>query len=267
MRFAFIMALSLCMPQVAPAGPHLQSDQLDVRLLRFWDLNGSPIAVVEYALSSHDRPDRSKNDVPTATFTLRHAVDGLVARDTVWQQGFNQSRTNARDHLATGIVTFPLSPGLTSWSLTGGPSWSLSTVAASTHAEASLASDPIVVSDLAFGVPRISETWASGAQPALLDLMNVFARKDSVRLFFQVRSDAYHQNVRTWITVTNQTDPRIGRRVVQLNYPMRLEPGVNAYEHILGIAKQTPGKYVVEVQVGDLNGGGTSVQRGEFVIR
>ncbi len=267
MPVVFVIALSACLAHFAPPGLQRQPDLLHTRSLRFWDVRGAPISVLVYSLVTRDRPDLYNGPTLTATFTLRHWSAGPDARDTAWQQGFNRSGGRTRDHMSTGLVTMPLAAGLTSWSLRGVSSWSGAPSVDSVHALQSFAPDPITVSDLALGVARTSETWAYPEHAALIDLMNVFARTDSVQLFFQVRSDSYHENVRTWITVTNETDPGNGQRVVQLNYPIRLGAGVTAFDHTLGIAKQIPGKYVVELQVGDLNGGGTSVRRGEFVIR
>jgi hypothetical protein len=253
----------------APSHPNqtIARDTLHARLLRFWDVQGEPIAVVQFALITQNKRATTGASGATVTFVLRQLGARQEVRDTTWQQATDQEIGNSSAQSMAGVVIVPLAPWLTSWSLVAGQTAWGTEISDNPVAQQPLERGPIVVSDLALGVSGSPGVALSGGHRALLALSGRFTRKDSVRLFYQVRATASHDDVRTWLTVTSVANAKRGKRVMQLSLPGRLTTGVNAIERILDFSKQKPGKYLLELQVGDLDGGGTSVRTAEFVVK
>lgn len=265
------MARGQAVPITSPARPDAINARdlftIDSHLLRFWNSDGAPVAIVQYRLISPKRLDATHGPVVTATVALRQNGNAEQVHDTIWGQGLDRSADRPEDRFAAGFVVVPLAPWITSWSLDAGPSWSTTRQNGGVFPLQPLPSGSVVVSDLALGVPESADIWEFGGQGVLLGRWGAFNRKVPVHVSYQVLSEAAHDDVRTYITCTDITDPKVGKRVMQLSFDGRLDAGVNIAERIVDVSHLKAGRYQLEIQVGDLHGGGTSVRLATLVVR
>lgn len=249
------------------AAPRPDVFAVSAHLWRFWDSTGAPIAVVQYAVLTHTPPHAVAAPVTAVTLTFQQFGAGHQMRDSSWTQRFDHRADRPTDRFGSGVMTVPLGPRIASWRLAANDSGPPPDGAGDVFAVQPLPTGSIVVSDLAFGVPGHADIWQSGGEPALLGESGVFDRAVPIHVFYQVRSDAQRDEAVTWLTCTDITDPRVGRRVMQANFATPLRRGINAVERLLDMSRMKPGRYQVELQAGDPHGGGASVRMATFTLR
>jgi hypothetical protein len=278
-RVTIPAALAIIFVQMAPAqapggwitsiepGPlqAFESIDLNTRLLRFWDSAGAPIGVVQYVLKLHDAIT-ADGPVVAVAMGLRLSGAAPPTTDSSWTQATGPSAEHPGDRFATGLAVVLLTSGRTSWYLTLGRVDSVNRQKGAVAVAEPLPRGSIVVSDLALAGDEAADSWRFGEEPVRLSRSSIFDRKLPVHIAFQVKSDSSHSDVRTWITLTNVSDPAAGKRVLQLNFPGRLDAGINLSERDLDMSKQKPGRYQLELQVGSMHGG-ASVRMTTFTLR
>jgi hypothetical protein len=251
----------------AAAGQGPGAFRIITSLLRFWNVNGAPIAIVQYALVARKAVDTVSEPSIAATIVLRQIGAAHEVADTSWRQEIDRTAIRPADRVTAGYVVVPLRPWLIEWSLTARYPGTTDPGDGETRVGQPLPAGSIVVSDLALGAPPSANVWQFGAQRVLLELSDVFARKVPVHLFYQTRSEASHDDVRTYITCTDISDAKMGKRVLQVSFDGRLDPGINVSERELDMSHMKSGRYQVELQVGDQHGGGASVRMTTFTVK
>ncbi|MGH7582619.1 MAG: hypothetical protein ACREL5_05290 [Gemmatimonadales bacterium] len=122
---------------------------------------------------------------------------------------------------------------------------------------------PISLSDLVPIDSTNGVTWGT----VMIAATDTVERTRPAAIYYQVRSDARHEHIRTSLTLTDITDVHHGQRVTQFSFEGGLAAGVNEFARALDLSRVEPGRYLLELQVGDLDGAGASVRSAEFVIR
>jgi hypothetical protein len=279
-RITIPIALSITFIQVAAAqspgtwtksiapGPTqaFESIDLDTRLLRFWDSSGAPIGVIQYVLMLHD-VITADGPVPTVAMGLRLTGAAPQATDSSWTQATGPSAEHSGDRFATGLAIVPLGAGTMSWYLTLGRVGSDTQQQGAVSHQEPLQNGSIVVSDLALAGDDSSDSWEFRGQPVRLGRADLFDRKHPIHVSYQVKSDSSRDGVRTWITLTNVSDPTRGTRLPQESFLGTLHAGITFDEREIDLSKQKPGRYQLELQVGSIHGGGTSVRMATFTLK
>lgn len=221
--------------------------------------------VLQYQLEA-SKPRNKDGEPNQAAFLFRQLGANGESRDTSWTKALEPTGKKERMG-ASGTVALPFAHWLTSWRLVAGERLSEAAREGRPQPVQRLPEGGIVVSDLALGLAGSPIAWQFGNERAMMNVTDEFARSDSIFVFYQVLSRVEHRETRTWLTVTNITDPQLGVRVLQLNFPGRLDAGINVAERVLDISRQKRGRYLIELQVGDMRGGGSSVRSIEYEVR
>jgi hypothetical protein len=240
------------------------------RVVRLWDIHGSPIAMVQFAVTLRDDTlahTQYLSSPTTPRMTFRQMGARPEVRDTTWRQGLDRPENARSGILAEGFVAAPLVPWLTSWTVRANTARWIRTSGSAPIGLQPLPQGPIVVSDLALAGDETPDIWDVGDDQVRLSRSNVFNRKAPIHLSYQVKSDSSHNDIKTWVTLTDVSDHGSGTRLLQLNFPGRLIAGVTFVERDINMSKQKSGTYQLEVQVGSTRGGGASVRVTTFTIR
>ena len=240
------------------------------RLLRFWDVRGAPMAIVQFSLQLRDEMAARTaydNGSTTPRLTFRQLGAGHDVRDTTWRQGLDRPGPGNSGVAAVGFVAVPLAPWCTSWSVRASTVPWIRTSGGPAVPQQPLPSGSIVVSDLALAGAETPDLWEVGEGEVRLSRSNIFDRKAPIHLTYQVKSDSTWSDVRTWITLTDVSDASAGKRLPQFNFLGALHAGVSLAERDLDMSQQKPGKYQLELQVGSMHGGGTSVRMTPFTLK
>jgi hypothetical protein len=229
---------------------------------RLWDSTGQPIVVVPFTFTVAD--GNAPRDSVAVTIRQWGALD-VDRRDSSWSVPLARMGGSG---VATmrGVMVGPSSSTLTHWLLIA----SVMTYAPidSVGEEQTWMDDGgLTLSDLVPGADGSRLTWQHDSMATPLPDSVSFDHRTPVRLYYQALSVAAHAASRTTITVTNITNPKLGKRVLQIGFGGRLVRGRNDFSQDLDLTHQKRGRFRVELQVAALDGGGVSVRAVEFELR
>jgi hypothetical protein len=231
------------------------------RRFRMWSAAGEPIALVAYRFTM------DTTTLLPLQFELRQADrDSTVSGEARWSQGAVAGTSAGEPLQSSGTAVATLAPEWTRWTLRALDSTGAE-VARSEGRQALRGDGAIALSDLIVGVEGSGTVWTHGDVHTIVALTDSFRRTAPLIISYQVRSATARSRLQTSITVTDISDAQHGKRVVQLFFTEPLAAGVTDLQRTLSLSRNRRGRYLVELQVGDLDGGGAAVRPVELVTR
>jgi hypothetical protein len=228
---------------------------LVARLHRLWDpLDGSSIALVTYAfpvkdLSIHrDAPERTAL-VDFALRTWNPTADNW--RDTIFTRRWTLPDTSVHQPNLTGFVVVPSTPGVSSWSVVvsqvdqrRGRAWDVTT--------AGLAPGALAISDLVIGAAAQGLTWQFHNEPVPLAPVGAVGRAEPMSLYFQIRSDVRHSDLRATVAIYHVTgNAADSAAALQVGFAQELRAGINEIAPEVDLSHLDRGNYRLEVWLSD----------------
>ena len=247
--FALILALATLAP-----GPNGFAARL-----RFWDTHGQPIAVVAYRVMTPGITEPVRLTITQWDSTSRQRAD------SAWTQAPEPAMSTPPS--VACVVVFPRLPALVWWRLSATRGNGDSIAALERHDDSPLAVGNIAMSDLALGTERNSVTWRHDGIATAITLSDTIGVRDTLHVTYQVNSVSTRARVRTTLTFTNITDPKHGEVALQASFDGPLASGVNDFDREIDLSHLRQGRYRLELQAGDLDGGGVSVRAIQFYLR
>ncbi len=248
-----LIALLACL-----TGPLTAANGYAVRL-RFWDSHGQPVAVLAYHIVVPSVMD------PVRLTATQWDSPSRQRLDTTWTQ-LPEPVMGSLPSVA-GVIALPRPFATTTWQLHAArPSGdSIATIERADESPLDVAD--ISMSDLALGTTGNSVIWVHDGTTTVITLSDTIGIHDTLHVAYQVRSAAAHGRVRTTLTFTNITDPKHGEVALQAYFDGALASGVNEFDREIDLSHVRRGRYRLELQVGDLDGGGVSVRPVQFYLQ
>lgn len=166
-----------------------------------------------------------------------------------------------------GVIVLPRPFAMTTWQLRAVRPNGDSIVTIERADESPLDAANISMSDLALGTTRNSVMWEHDGTTTAITLSDTISIHDTLHVAYQVRSASVRARVRTTLTFTDITDPKHGEIALQASFDGALSSGVNEFDREIDLSHLRRGRYRLELQVGDLDGGGVSVRPVQFYLQ
>jgi hypothetical protein len=227
--------------------------------LRFWDAHGDPLAVVAYRVYAPGAMERVHLTVVQWDPTSRQRADSTWTQPAERAMGSTES--------VAGVVVLARVPALVWWQLRATRENGDSLTAVERHDESPLDAGNIAMSDLALGTERNSVRWLHDGIATAITLSDTIGIHDTLHVTYQVNAMSPRARVRTTLTFTNITDPKHGEIALRTSFDGALTPGVNDFDREIDLSHLRQGRYRLELQAGDLDGGGVSVRAVQFYLR
>ena len=222
-------------------------------LHRLWDpISSAPMSLVTWALRLDDLAIRDTESVRTAVVDLdlrRWDPSANAWSDTSFARHLIIPDKNSKRSSVTGFIITPSTAGVTSWSLVAtqperrGRAW---------DDGAPLGTGPLALSDLVLGAESEGLVWNNRGAPIALAPLDAVDRKETVQLYYQVKSRIERPQLKTTIALYRLDDPkRATEPVLQVTYADGVHEGLNEIAPTLDVSRLEKGSYRLEVRIED----------------
>jgi hypothetical protein len=237
------------------------------RLHRVWDpASGAVIGVVPYAVRTQDVAER--RDTTTAfALTVRQWDPGAGAwLEAAIPRALRLPRDRPGDGYLTGHAVVASGAGVSAWSVVAaqdtvawGRAWADRT--------APLGGGALTISDVILGAASQGQRWrTTGGTEVPLAPLGAFDRNEPVTLYWQVKSTAARDDLRTTVALY-KSDGRSEEPALQIAFTGRVAAGLTEELREVGIGRLDGGRYRVEVVLTDPRDGATVRRSGELLIK
>ncbi len=242
----------------------------EAHLSRVWDpATGAPLAVIPYAFRAGDLVLTPDSTGVSAEFelTLRQwsrATETWLA--TSITRRLHYRGTPDDKSWLTSFVVIPSTPDVSAWSLVAvqdtahrGRAWADSLVL--------IGDGAFRLSDLVLGAASQGHAWptTTGGHVALAPL-GAFSRTEPVSVYWQVRTRAVHDSVRTTVAL-HKVGVRREEPAFEVAFGGRLGAGLNEVQREIGVDRLDAGAYRIELVVRDLLTGAEARRSARLLLR
>jgi hypothetical protein len=231
-----------------------QNVNVTSRLHRLWDpLSGEPFGLLTYALPVKDLSVQQNGGQRTALVDLELREWDPAAdqwRDTTFTRRFELPDTSVRRPNLVGFVIVPTSPSVASWGLVAtqpdhrrGRAYDVSTPG--------LPDGPVQLSDLVIGAEAQGVTWNLHNVAIPLAPVNAVDRSKPVALYYQIRSETTHADLKGTVVLYKQggSEPAL-----EVTFEQAVRAGINEVAPTLDVSRLDKGSYRLEVRIIDPRG-------------
>ncbi|HEY4099959.1 MAG TPA: hypothetical protein VGM20_03685 [Gemmatimonadales bacterium] len=228
------------------------------RLHRLWDpISAAPIALITYAFPIKDLAVQSGGAGVSTTVDLtvrQWDRDADRWQDTSVSRHFQIADTGSKATNLVGYVVTPSSSGVSAWSVVAtqpeqrrGRAMDVTT--------AGLDPGPVAISDLVFGSSAQGLSWRLHGEPIPLAPTNAVDRRDTVSMYYQIRSETQRDGLRTTVALYPIRDGVVSdSAALQVTFDQAVHSGINEVAPIVDLSNLDRGSYRVEVRLVDAAG-------------
>lgn len=237
--------------------PSQKSIHAVAQLAQLWDpVSEEPLAVIAYGLRLADLKvvkDSTGRETARVALALArwHPQAAEWKEDSLTREFVVPKARSSETHL-TGFATLAGVGGVGSWGLTAAQPdrrWGRAYGTAVPNR-----ADAVAVSSLIVAPESRGLSWVLRGERIFLSPGGTIKRGEPLHLFYQVRSQGAIAVASTTIEVRSVAEGQENPAAIQVTFSGALPDGVTTVNRVLDFSQLKPGKYTMEVRIGDKTG-------------